>query len=503
MSLAAGSWPWLLRHELRLAWRDAGGARLAFLIGIGGLLWLAYHAAVWSLLRFIVDPTAMQPATFILVGAILWLIFTLMLSQSITLSVGVFFDRGDLDLLLASPLRPRNVFIVRGLGVAVASVVVYAALLAPVAHVGALTGKPGLLAIYPALAGMALLAASLGMASTIALVRLLGARRARVAAQLLGAFVGAALFLALQLNSVVSPERSARWLALWRAAVLESGPLGPHSPLWLPLQAMLGDPLSLVVLATAGAGSFVFVTAAMARRFLAGTQESMTTPTPAAPSLAPARFRGGLWRIVLVKEWKLIGRDPQLIANTLLQTLYLLPLILVWVRGASAERLLVPAVVMGATTLASSLAWLTVAAEDAPELLASAPVAHGLLRRAKLVAALLPVWLLVSPLAIWLAFSRPYAAAIFAGCVGAGTLVTASIHLALPRPGHRRDMRRRNKANIVGTLLETSTAIAWTALSACLLAAPTFAWLAALPALGTPAVAWWLGRARRRDFGGI
>lgn len=209
----------------------------------------------------------------------------------------------------------------RGLGVAVASVVVYAALLTPFAHVGVLTGKPGLLAIYPALAGMALLAASLGMAPTIALVRLLGA------------VVGAALFLVLQLHNVVSPERSARWLALWRAAVHENGPLGPHSPLWLPLQAMLGDPLSLVVLVLAGAGSFVLVTAAMARCFLTGTQESMTTPTPAAPTLAPARFRAGLWRIVLVKEWKLTGRDPQLIANTLLQTLYLLPIIFVWVRA--------------------------------------------------------------------------------------------------------------------------------------------------------------------------
>lgn len=162
-----------------------------------------------------------------------------------------------------------------------------------------------------------------------------------------------------------------------------------------------------------------------------------------------------------------------------------------------------PAFVMGAATPATGLAWLTVAAEDAPELLASAPVAPGMLRRAKLVAALLPVWLLVSPLALWLTFASPYAATVFAGCVAVGTLATASIHLALPRSGHRRDMRRRNKGNIVGTLLETSTAVAWTALSGCLLAAPTFAWLAALPALGLPAVAWWLGRTRRRDFGGI
>ena len=503
MKLAPGSWPWLLRHELRLAWRDAGGARLRFLIVAGGALWLAYHFAVWTVLRFVVDPTALAPASVVLVGAVLWFVFTLMLSQSITMSVGVFFDRGDLDLLLASPLPPRNVFIVRGLGVAVASVLVYAALLTPFAHVGALTGKLRLLAIYPALAALALLTAAIGMASTIALVRLLGARRARVAAQLLGALVGAALFLALQLNNLVSHERSARWLAQLRAAAEESGPLGPQSLLWLPLKAMLGEPLALAALTLVGAASFVLVTGAMARRFLAGTQESMTTPAVPTPSLGPVRFRGGLWRVVLVKEWKLIGRDPQLIAHTLLQTLYLLPLILVWVRQATADALLAPAVVMGATTLASGLAWLTVAAEDAPELLASAPVEQSLLRRAKLVAALVPVWLLVSPLAVYLAFSRPLAAAIFTTCVAAATLAAASIQLALPRPGNRRDMRRRAKGNLLGGLLETLTTLGWTALTWCLLSLPQWAWLAALPALGAPAAAWWIGRARRRDFAAV
>lgn len=503
MKLAPGSWPWLLRHELRLAWRDAGGARLRFLVVFGGALWLAYHFAVWTVLRFVVDPTALAPGSFVLVGAVLWFVFTLMLSQSITMSVGVFFDRGDLDLLLASPLPPRNVFIVRGLGVAATSVLIYVALLTPFAHVGVLTGKLQLLAIYPALAALALLTAAIGMASTIALVRLLGARRARVAAQLLGALVGAALFLALQANNLVSHERSARWLAQLRAAAQEGGPLDAQSLVWLPLRAMLGEPLALATLALVGGASFVLVTGAMARRFLAGTQESMTAPAAPTPSLAPVRFRVGLWRVVLVKEWKLIGRDPQLIAHTLLQTLYLLPLILVWVRQSSADALLAPALVMGATTLASGLAWLTVAAEDAPELLASAPVAQSLLRRAKLVAALVPVWILVSPLAVYLAFSRPQAAAIFAACVAAATLAAASIQLALPRPGNRRDLRRRAKGNVLGGLLETLTAIAWTALTWCLLSAPQWAWLPALAAFGAPAAAWWFGRERRRDFAAI
>ena len=149
---------------------------------------------------------------FVVLGVGVWFVCTLMLSQAISLSVGVFFERGDLDLLLASPIAPRNVFVVRGLGVAVSVVAVYALLLAPVANVGLVTGEAQLLAIYPALCALGLLVTGLGMALTVALVRLLGARRARVAAQVFGAFVGAGFFVALQLGNFISPGRTAAWI---------------------------------------------------------------------------------------------------------------------------------------------------------------------------------------------------------------------------------------------------------------------------------------------------
>ena len=158
-------------------------------------------------------PSEMSGAVFVLVGATLWFLFTLMLSQAITRSVGVFFERGDLDLLLASPIAPRNVFLVRGVGVAISVVAFYAFALTPFAHAGIVAGDLALLALYPALAALALLATAAGMALTIALVRLLGARRARVTAQVFGALVGAAVFLGLQLGNLVAPARITRWVS--------------------------------------------------------------------------------------------------------------------------------------------------------------------------------------------------------------------------------------------------------------------------------------------------
>ena len=270
---------------------------------------------------------------------------------------------------------------------------------------------------------------------------------------------------------------------------------------WLPLQAFLGEPIALLALAVLGIGAFAAVVIGMERRFAAATQESMTTPLRRRDEVvAPARFRTGLRLNVLVKEWKLMARDPQMIAHTLLQTLYLLPLAIVWMRNESPQAAIAPMVVMVTAMLASGLTWLTVAAEDAPELLASAPVDRGLLRRAKLVAALVPVWAVAVPLALVLAASDGIAAAIFAACVVGASVSAGGIHLLLPRPGRRRDLRRRGKGDPLASTLELATTLAWPALTWCLLSAPLYAPLPALAAIAAPLLAWGLGRRRRREF---
>jgi ABC-2 type transport system permease protein len=500
MSLAPASWPWLLRHELRLVWRGLGVGTHRAAFALVAFLWLVYHVALALIVAVTGWPT-LTPGLFVLAGFLVWFVCTLMLSQAISLSVGVFFERGDLDLLLASPIAPRNVFLVRGLAVAVSVVAIYALLLAPIADVGLFTGEVALIAIYPALCATGLLVTAIGMAMTIALVRLLGARRARIAAQIVGAFVGAALFLAIQAGNLVAPGRTTAWILAAYGAARGGGWLAHDSLLWLPLNALLGKPLALVVLSAAGVGAFAIVVNALARRFLAGTQESVTTPVRPREE-RPVRFRGGLWRTVMVKEWKLIGRDPQVIARTLLQSIYLLPLVLVWMRRDAPQAALAPTMVLLAATLASGLVWLTVAAEDAPELLASAPVDRSLLRRAKLAAGLAPVWLIMLPLALVLVVVSPRAAAAFVPCVVGATISAGSLQLAFPRTGRRRDLRRRGKGHPIAGVFELVSMLGWTVTTWLLLEAPAFAPVPAVAAIGAPLVAWRWGRRQREEFTG-
>ena len=132
-TIATGSWLWLLRHELRLAWRNTGGKRVWLVIIGGGFIWACVHFAAWGLLhgnRALAGTNYQQwlvPAA----GAALWLLLSIMVSQTTAHSVSAVFDRGDLDLLLASPLSSKAVFAVRGLAIALAACLLPFLLLLP------------------------------------------------------------------------------------------------------------------------------------------------------------------------------------------------------------------------------------------------------------------------------------------------------------------------------------------------------------------------------------
>ena len=506
MSLHPGSAAWLVQHEVRLAWRAVNAGKRW-----DGRVWLALlcffslftHLGAYVVLRMLPAGALPDWANFI-IGGVLLLLFSLMVSQAVLQSVAALFDRGDLDLLLSSPLPTRHVFMARGLGIAASVVGLYLFLLAPLANMGLFTGHANLLGIYPTLAALALGATALGMGLTLSLVRLLGARRARTVAQVLGALIGALMFLVSQAQNLMGPDLRQRWFKQLMQWAQADGPLAPDSPLWFPARALQGEALPLLALLALGAGAFWLMVRFTHRRFLAGTQESVTGSARrglAAPRSGSTRFHAGLWRNVLFKEWRLILRDPQLITQTLLQVLYLTPMLLIALRngGHQSPALLVPAVIWLALSLASNLAWITVAAEDAPELLGSSPVALRRLRWLKVLAALLPVWLLMAPLCLYQLGQGLWPGLVFLLCLAGGTLSVGMAQVWYPRQGKRADMKRRMQGNGLACWLEPFIALGWAALAYCLVAAPRFVPLPLLLVLCGSGGIWLLGRSRREE----
>jgi ABC-2 type transport system permease protein len=143
----------------------------------------------------------------------------------------------------------------------------------------------------------------------------------------------------------------------------------------------------------------------------------------------------------------------------LLRVVYLLPLMFILLRnvgdnGAMRLPMGVGAVAFMCGQVAGSLVWLTVAAEDAPELIGCAPASAAAIRRAKLCAALAPLAaLMVVPLIVLTTLSTIAGLAATAGCAAAA-LVSALIGFALQKPAKRSAFRRREAGSLVASLAE-------------------------------------------------
>lgn len=504
--LSPGSWPWLLRHELRLAWRGLGGKRLWVMLLGGGFIWVCLHLAFWGGMRGVsaMAGGALPPTATAIAGGIFWLFVSFMLSQTVAHAVTALFDRGDLDLLLSSPLSSRTIFTVRGLGIAIGAMALPAFLLSPLAHAGLFAGRPGMMAIYPVVMAVALFCAAVGMALTMALVKILGARRAKVAAQIFAALMGAGFFLISQVQTILPRASRDAFVAWFRQAIEPGGLFAPESWLWTPVQAMQGEWLPLLLVIGVAVVAFWVVVNLAHRRFVSGSQENVIGGRAGKAAKANAttgalRFRSGLTRLLIAKEWKLLARDPQIISQTLLQILYLIPLMFVAFRGERSAWLIIPGFVMIGSMLAGNLAWLTIAAEEAPELVGIAPVPIARIRWIKALAAVLPVLALLVPLALWWLTRDPGAALVLLFCCTGGMVSAAICHIWNPRRGDRRNMKQRYQESKMVGIIETLGSLGWAGMAVAMNG--YWLWLPLpmmLAAIG-PALAWMLGRSARRD----
>ena len=101
-----------------------------------------------------------------------------------------------------------------------------------------------------------------------------------------------------------------------------------------------------------------------------------------------------------------------MMSQTLMQLLYLVPpALLLWKSFSSdsgALVLLVPVLVMAAGQLAGGLAWLAISGEDAPDLVATAPVSPRAVIRAKVEAVMGVIALVFAPFLLPLALITPH-----------------------------------------------------------------------------------------------
>lgn len=500
---ATASLTWFARHELTLAWRDwaqmmAGGrtkreraVTIGAIIFVGLLHWLAY--AILS--PVLSQVTADSKKTLIILTAMLMMTFSMMMSQAIEQVTRAFYARADLDLILSSPASSRHLFAVRISSIALAGAAMSSLLVAPFINTAAYLGGAHWLSAYLVIAAMSMFATGISVAGAIALFKSVGPKRTRLIAQIIAAVVGAAMLIGLQIAAIVLYGNLSRIDVLTSGAIAQAAP-GEGSLVWLPAHAVLGKVAATIAVLAAGAAFLAAVIAHYAAQFGAhAVAAASVSEHTDAKGGARRPFRPMTTKQALrAKEWTLLKRDPWLASQTLMQILYLVPPALLLWRDMGSEAqvhvILAPVLVMAFGQLAGGLAWLAISGEDAPDLVATAPLQGRAIVRAKNEAVMIAIATVALPLIAALAFASLWGAIATAAGIALASTSAIAIQLWFRVAASRSQFRRRQTASKTSTFAEAFSSIFWAGATGFAAAGSFFALPFALLALLTLAIAY-------------
>lgn len=461
---APGSALWLLRHDLRLAGREfrSGSRRQLRAVRIvmgGGVLMLhliGFLAA--PLLAHLHDhdrAAALLPLSFALVGA-----FSLFLSKAVSEATDALFQRGDLDLLLSSPLPTRRVLLVRLVAIAVTAGFLPLLMVVPLVNGMVLRGYFEWVGLYAVQASLSLVAASLGAALTFGLHALLGDRGTRMAARTLATVFGAMTFFTIYAHALLPA-----WLraAIWQTCAPAPG-LTPEGPQWWPVRALLGDPGPLAAMILLALACAIGVSALLGRAYGAGVMGTLAAPRPARAAGLERHFRDRAFGALLRKERRLLLRHPGLVAQLVYQFVFLVPggLALMQLGGpgrhSGAPVVFLVAMMTGRITKVVAAA--PFEADQAAALAAAAPLSARRVVQAKVIVTVATL-ALVGGLPV-LAIGFVLAPAFPAACVACSAAAATRLALAMtrPQPLRRAGMHGRLQATTDG-LLGAAIDIGW------------------------------------------
>jgi ABC-2 type transport system permease protein len=503
-AFAVGTLPWFARHELRLAWRDfksmmtAGRRGREKVVAIAVAVFIIFaHLLAWYFVgKYVETSGAPTKSAFVVIMGSLLLSWSLLISQAMESVTRAFYARSDLDLILSSPAAARKIFAVR-IGAMALSVIMMAALLgAPIINVLIIRGGPHWFGAYGVVIAMGATAAALAVATTVALFRVVGPKRTRLIAQIVAAVIAAIFIIGLQVAAILSYGTLSRMVMLesdWLVALVPD----TDSWFWIPARAVLGDLTALaIVLGTALAvigGAIVVFSTKFGEHAIAASSISA--------SGVRQRGRSGFrtsapMRALRQKEWTLLRRDPWLVSQTLMQLLYLLPpALLLWRSyGERTDALvvLVPVLVMAAGQLAGGLAWLAISGEDAPDLVATAPISSHHIVRAKVEAVMFGIAIAFMPFVLALALLSLHGAAVAALGIIASAAAATCIQFFFRKQATRRYFRHRQTASRFATFAEAFSSISWAATAALAAGGTWLAWFPAAIGIGILIAARWM-----------
>ncbi|WP_374352374.1 hypothetical protein [Chitinimonas sp.] len=444
---------WLLRWELLHALRSLGARRGSFRLPgalswlLRGLLLLLMHAIpaflIWISQHASRTPSINEAQQLTQMLALLGQIsFAPMVLVACYTVINQLSSKQALDLQLSSPVALASLSRARQYQVALNSLLGFPLLILPFANVGPFLGQFHLLLLYPAILGYALIASAAGQALAGGLLRLFGvARVKRYGSWASLLFMGSGFFIQhLIPKKGEAVGQAGAWSEFWAGSV---------SGAWLPSLAFLLVGIVLTLTSSRAFGRMVL--------------EASNTADSQRAKPVSHRFNLHLPWLILRQQWKLMLRNPMTAANLLTP---LSTMIFPFMKGAhdpdgQTAGYAISAAMLGMIAPLSSytLCWSATALDEAPALVFGAPQNRNRLWRWQLLAALIPVWVVLLPPVLLQASQSLWQGMALALVCLVSSLSTAVLARWRFRPVSRAEARTNNgfrSLELIGLMLYCS-----------------------------------------------
>ena len=384
-------------------------------------------------------------------------LFVLMVSAALDSAAYALYARGDYDLLFSAPLSPRTILLVRALnvfGFTLAKAGLYGA---PVLILLAASRGFFWLAGLPLIMAMALAATTLAIAFAMGMVRVIGIRATRVASQIAAALAGLLVLIMVQWEAIFGPAPKDALIA----ASAQSRDLLSWQLATMPARALTGD-----LAALAGVAAFAALLAAamfvgLAGSFVRNVVSAASGATTALPRARRSRasFGASPFASLMLKERRVILRDPWLLSQILMQCIFLIPIAAVTVHrvmmGTDGAAALAPVLIVLCGQIAGGLTWIALSGDEAAELGRTAPLDPQLRLRARVSAIAWLATCLAAPPLILLLWLEPWTGLVSLSGVGCAIMAAIFVNLwRQPRMASAGLIRRRMKSPMSVTLME-------------------------------------------------
>lgn len=426
MILSPGSTPWLMAHEMRLAWRVGEDrnrwARLALL----AVLLTMMSLAGWPIGEVLRGRNPSLDGAGALMAAAGFCFVTFMaFMTALSFVAASFVDRGDIDLLLGSPLPRRRLLTVRLAAAALRSMALWLFLFGPPVVMASILAGPRWLGGLALLINAGLVGTAAASWVILGLFRALGARKGRTAATIASSVSG----LAVGLVSGVSGARLPHGGENIDHLIASLGGLPADGLFALPARVLTGDAPAMAMFGLFSLGLFLGTAWLLAPSFAIVAARDDGQGRPSAGTAPLRGFGAKPVAMLLVKDYRLLLRNHALMLQILARSLAFVPLLAINLTQQRQMATLGNVALAGTLVLgqtAGSLVWAFASAETKPDLLASSPLPASLFRRTRLLASLLPAVALVLAGAALAASRVPLAGAAILS-MGLGACLSSAV----------------------------------------------------------------------------